>query len=203
MDNKAYLEQIATKERVKRGPILSPMLIKLIAAGLIALITLIIVGGVINGSNEKVTQSYESVYVRIANLSDTQSPLRKNLNRVKDSDLRSYTSTFLSTLNSTFVTLKGIASNIGIKADKISKAVQKQESSNLSSLTSQLDDALLTGTYDRTLGSVVYYQITMLLNFEDAARSKTNNAQFADLLDKSMADLKILQDNFKKWNDTN
>ena len=203
MDNKAYLEQIATKERVNRGPILSPMLIKLIAAGLIALITLIIVGGVINGSNEKVTQSYESVYVRIANLSDTQSPLRKNLNRVKDSDLRSYTSTFLSTLNSTFVTLKGIASNIGIKADKISKAVQKQESSNLSSLTSQLDDALLTGTYDRTLGSVVYYQFTMLLNFEDAARSKTNNAQFADLLDKSMADLKILQDNFKKWNDTN
>ena len=51
MDNKAYLDQIAVKGKVKSGPIFTPMLIKIIAAGVVALITLIIVGAVISSSN--------------------------------------------------------------------------------------------------------------------------------------------------------
>ena len=53
MDNKAYLDQIAVKGKVKSGPIFTPMLIKLIAAGAIILITMIIVGSIISGSNAK------------------------------------------------------------------------------------------------------------------------------------------------------
>ena len=48
MDNKAYLDQIAVKGKVKSGPIFTPMLIKLIAAGVVMLITMIIVGSVIS-----------------------------------------------------------------------------------------------------------------------------------------------------------
>lgn len=192
------------KGKVKRsGPILTPTIIKLIVAGVIALITFITVGVIINNSNAKVIQSYETVYLRINNLSNEVSPLRELINRIKDSDLRSYTDAFLSSLNSTNVTLSGITNNIGVKTDNISKTIQDQEDANLNSLRGQLEDAIYTGTYDRTLGTQLYYQITMLLNYEETARSKTTNQQFADLLDKSTEDLLILQKNFKDWNDHN
>ena len=60
MDNKAYLDQIAVKGKnaTNKEPLLSPLMIKLLVAGVIMLITVIIVGAIFNSANDKITQSY-------------------------------------------------------------------------------------------------------------------------------------------------
>lgn len=203
MDNKAYLDQIAVKGKVKSGPIFTPVLIKAIAAGAVALITMIIVGAVINSSNSKVTQTYERVYLRITNLSSETSPFKTYLDRVKDSGLRAYASALLTSLATTNVTLSGISNNIGINPSGISKTVQNEESANTADLEASFEDAVLTGTIDRTYAAKVYYQVSMLLTYEAAARAKTTNQQFAELLDQSTNDLTILQEKLKKYNESN
>ncbi|MBR3378403.1 hypothetical protein IKG50_03715 [Candidatus Saccharibacteria bacterium] len=200
MDNKAYLDQIAVKGKVKSGPILTPMLIKLIAAGVIALITMIVVGNVISGSNEKVTQTYERAYLRITNLANEEGPLSTYVEKIKDSDLRAYALTLLSTLKSTSTTVSSLSGNIGIKTDKISKTVQSEEDANTSDLSSSFEDAVLTGTLDNVYASKAYYQVTTLIAIEAEARAKTPNVQFAETLDQSTDGLLILQENFKKYN---
>jgi hypothetical protein len=202
MDNKAYLDQIAVKGKVKSsGPILTPIMIKLIVAGVVALLTIIIVAAVINGANAKVTQSFERVYLRISNLSSDNydNPITAYAEKIHDSNLRSYVDLLTSTISSSKTSLDGIIGTIGVKPEAISKEVSEAESANLQTLTSELEEGELSGTLDHVYASDAYYQITTLLQYEAEARKKTNNQQFADILDSSTRDLKILQENFHNW----
>ena len=200
MDNKAYLDQIAVKQKVKTGPILSPMLIKLLVAGVMMLITIFIVGSVISGSNKKVTQSYERAYLRISSLASEESPFRMYLDKVKDSDLRSYAQTMLSSLKSTSISLSGIADSIGINPDEVSEEVQSENDGNLGELNGSFENATLMGTIDQTYAAKAYHQITLLLAIEAEARAKTPNEEFAGVLDQSTNDLNALQEQFRKYN---
>jgi hypothetical protein len=199
MDNKAYLDQIAVKGKVKTGPVITPTLIKLIAAGAITLITLIIVGAVISGSNAKITQAYERVYLRIANLSGEESPLKTYTERINDSDIRAHSIALLSSLKNTNASISGVVDSIGVKPDKISKTVTDEESTILSDLDYSLETAELAGTLDDIYATKAYQHINLLLAIEAEARAKTPNQQFADILDQSTADLEKLQVQFKKF----
>ena len=202
MDNKAYLDQIAVKGKVKSsGPILTPVMIKLIVAGVVALLTIIVVAGVISGANAKVTQSFERVYLRISNLNSDNydNPIPQYAEKIHDSNLRAYIDQFTSSVSSTKTSLDGIVNAIGVKPDSISKEVSEAEANNLSSLQSELEEGELSGTLDHVYASDVYYQITTLLQYEAEARKKTSNQQFADLLDASTRDLQILQESIHNW----
>ena len=199
MDNKAYLDQIAVKGRVKTGPVITPTIIKLIAAGAIMLITLIIVGAVISSSNARVTQTYERVYLRISNLAGEESPLKSYVERIKDSDIRAHASALLSSLKNTNATLTNLTDSIGIKADSITKSVQDEESVTLAELEASLENAVLEGNLDSIYATKAYQHINLLLIIESDARQKTTNQQFADLLDNSTSDLEKLQIQFKKF----
>ncbi|MBR3176915.1 hypothetical protein IKG13_01385 [Candidatus Saccharibacteria bacterium] len=200
MDNKAYLDQIAVKGKVKSGPIFTPMLIKIIAAGVVALITLIIVGAVISSSNSKVTQTYERAYLRITNLANAKGPLQVYAEKVKDSNLRSYALTFFSSLKTTNVSLSGISNNIGIKPNDISKTVKGEEDANTADLEASFNNAVLTGTIDEVYASKFYQQISLLLAIEAEARAKTTNQQFASVLDQSTNDIVIIQNQLNEFN---
>ena len=198
MDNKAYLDQIAVKGKVKSGPIFTPMLIKLVAAGVVALITMIIVGSIISSSNTEVTKTYERVYTRINSLASEQSPLKMYVEKLRNSDVRANALSFLSIIKSTNISLTGLGDNIGIKTGAISKAVTEEDATNTAELTASLDEAVLNGNIDQVYASKLYYQITILLSLEAEARAKTPNQQFASLLDTSTNDLTVLQEQFKK-----
>jgi ABC-type lipoprotein release transport system permease subunit len=176
-------------------------MIKLIVAGVVALLTIIIVAAVINGANAKVTQSFERVYLRISNLSSDNydNPITAYAEKIHDSNLRSYVDLLTSTISSSKTSLDGIIGTIGVKPEAISKEVSEAESANLQTLTSELEEGELSGTLDHVYASDAYYQITTLLQYEAEARKKTNNQQFADILDSSTRDLKILQENFHNW----
>ena len=206
MDKKAYLDQIAVKGKVKSGGIIfTPTLIKLVAAGVVALITIITIGIVISSSNAKVTQSYERVYLRIHNLSTNNyaNPLKKYTEKIRDSNLRSYATTMLSVVTSTDNSLTGIVGTLGVKTDKISKEVSTVESNNVTNLTNILLDASYAGNIDRIYATNASYQISTLLQYENEALKKTSNQSFANVLNQSKTDLTQLQKQFQDWLDNN
>jgi len=204
MDNKAYLDQIAVKGKVKSGPIFTPMLIKLIAAGAIILITMIIVGSIISGSNAKVTQSFERVYVRISNFGndDYENPLQKYADSIRNSDLRTYCEQLRTIMYDTNTRLSSVISSTGVKTDKISKEITSDENLNWSNYTYALDNALLSGTLDRTFATETEYQLSTLIQYEHEALNKSNNQEFSNILQQSIKDLTSLQQNFKSWADS-
>lgn len=204
MDNKAYLDQIAVKGKVKSGPIFTPMLIKLIAAGAIILITMIIVGSIISGSNAKVTQSFERVYVRISNFGndDYENPLQKYADSIRNSDLRTYCEQLRTIMYDTNTRLSSVISSTGVKTDKISKEITSDENLNWSNYIYALDNALLSGTLDRTFATETEYQLSTLIQYEHEALNKSNNQEFSNILQQSIKDLTSLQQNFKSWADS-
>lgn len=204
MDNKAYLDQIAVKGKVKSGPIFTPMLIKLIAAGAIILITMIIVGSIISGSNAKVTQSFERVYVRISNFGgdDYENPLQKYADSIRNSDLRTYCEQLRTIMYDTNTRLSSVISSTGVKTDKISKDITSDESLNWSNYIYALDNALLSGTLDRTFATETEYQLSTLIQYEHEALNKSNNQEFSNILQQSIKDLTSLQQSFKSWADS-
>jgi len=207
MDNKSYLDQIAVKGKVKSsGPVITPVTIKLIVAGVVALLTIVIVAAIISGANAKVTQSFERVYLRISNLSPdnyNDNALVDYLDKLRDSNLRTYADSFLSSLSTSHGKLEGVISSVGVNPDSISKEVDESETSNMSSLQAELEEAELNGTLDEVYASNVYYQISTLLQYEADARKKTNNQQFANILDASTKDLKILEEKVHNWSNAN
>ena len=204
MDNKAYLDQIAVKGKVKSGPIFTPMLIKLIAAGAIILITMIIVGSIISGSNAKVTQSFERVYVRISNFGsdDYENPLQKYADSIRNSDLRTYCEQLRTIMYDTNTRLSSVISSTGVKTDKISKEITNDENLNWSNYIYALDNALLSGTLDRTFATETEYQLSTLIQYEHEALNKSNNQEFSNILQQSIKDLTSLQQSFKSWADS-
>lgn len=204
MDNKAYLDQIAVKGKVKSGPIFTPMLIKLIAAGVVMLITMIIVGSVISSSNAKVTQAHERVYLRITKLGDKSSsaPLAKYSKLLRNSDLRAYATTLHLTLSTTSNNLGGVVASTGVKTSGISSAVTNAENANMSSYTSALEEAILSGTLDRVFATETLYQISTLIQYENESLKKANSQSYANLINQSIQDLTTLEEQFNNWSET-
>lgn len=204
MNGKEYLDQIAVKGKVKSGPIFTPMLIKLVAAGVIALIAIITVGVIISNSNAKVTRTYERVYLRVHNLSGNNymNPFSKYKEKIRDSNLRSYTDTLISVLTTTDSSLSGVVSAVGVKTDKISKEVSTAETANIDTLTGLLLDASYAGNIDRVLATNATYQISTLIQYETEALKKSNNASFTNVVSQSKTDLTQLQSQFQDWVDT-
>lgn len=205
MDNKAYLDQIAVKGKVKSGPIFTPMLIKLIAAGVILLITLFIVGNVISSNNAKLTQTYERVYYRVSQLSassSSQNPIKKYIDKLRDSNLRAYTTNLFSVLTTANQNLSGVISGVGVKTDKLSATVTTAESTTLSAYMAALDNAVLAGTLDRTFASETNYQISTLIQYSNESLKKTNNQAYANTINQFIQDLTVIQQQFEEWSNS-
>jgi len=204
MNGKEYLDQIAVKGKVKSGPIFTPMLIKLIAAGVIALIAIISVGVVISNANAKVTQTYERVYMRVHNLSGSNysNPFKQYTEKLRDSNLRAHADTLFSVLTTTDTSLGGVVSAVGVKTGSISKEVSSAESANVNNIANQLLDAAYAGNIDRVYATNVVYQLSTLIQYENEALKKSNNQSFTNVVNQSKTDLVQLLEQFQEWVDT-
>lgn len=201
MNNKEYLDQIAVKSRVKTGIKITPFMIKVTGGILLVIISLCIVLGIVNGSNAKITQTYERAYLRISNLS-TSNPFQQYSTRLRNSDLLFYYNTFMTSITATNSNLAGALSSVNVKPEKISKEVTEAEATNLAIIDTEISNALYDGDIDRTFASNLYYQISTILQYETDAIAKSKSASFNSILSQSMEDLTILHDQVKKWIDT-
>lgn len=201
MDNKAYLDEIAVKgkRKISAGPILTPVMIKLIAAAVVAVIAMVIIGAILSDRNSQIAEIHESVYARISSLSDKNGFMKENLPRLHNSQLRSHAVMLQSTLSSTKTDLDTLIKGGALKVDPkhLSDGAKKTNNSEISRLSGVLSNAYLDGHLDTTFASEVYYEIELLISLETQARAKTSDARYAEILDRSMDDLLKLEDTFR------
>lgn len=194
MDNQSYLDQIAVKGKTKVNsePLLSPLMIKIIIAGIIALITIVIVGSILNSANSGTISMYERLYLRITNLHGSKGPYQKYSKYLRSSNLRGYASDLETSLTNTGNQIKGAVSKAGVDTSHISSDVKKEESSRISSLLSKLENARLTGVIDPTYATSVSNEINQLIILERQVRSKTSDTGVAGVIDSSLNDLQAI-----------
>ena len=203
MDNKAYLDEIAVKGKKKfsAGPILTPVMIKLIIVGVAALIAMIVVATMLSNQNDGSAALHESVYLRITSLMDKKGPVQTYIKKVKSTDLRTWTTQLLSSLTNAESSIKAVSGKIGLKTGSYGKDVTADNTAQMSTLTNDLERAYLSGRLDVIYATDMSYQLTLLINLETQARSKTNDATYAQALDTSINDLTSLEENFRDYSD--
>ncbi|MBO4855057.1 hypothetical protein J5500_01455 [Candidatus Saccharibacteria bacterium] len=204
MDNKAYLDEIAVKGKKKfsAGPILTPVMIKLIIVGVAAVIAMIVVATMLGSKKDDSAAIHENVYFRMTRLIDKKGPLATYIKKLKSSELRTYTSTLSSSLTTTTTSIKAVAGKIGLNTNSASGPVSSEINSLFTTLDSELDRAYLSGNLDVTYASSIAYQLALLISLETQARSKTSDATYAKTLDESKADLESLEESFRNYADT-
>lgn len=199
MDNKAYLDEIAVKGKKKfsAGPILTPVMIKLIAAAAVAVVAMIVVGGILASKNGEVAEVHQMVYARIESLLDDEGPLNSYSERLKSSDLRTYTVQLLSSLESSRSAIETSGQNV-----TASGKVTDENSGLMMTYMNELEDGMLSGQLDKVYATDTAYHLSLLISLEQQARAKATNDVYANALDASIRDLQTLQKNFKEYSDT-
>ena len=133
---------------------------------------------------------------------DYENPLQKYADSIRNSDLRTYCEQLRTIMYDTNTRLSSVISSTGVKTDKISKEITSDENLNWSNYIYALDNALLSGTLDRTFATETEYQLSTLIQYEHEALNKSNNQEFSNILQQSIKDLTSLQQSFKSWADS-
>ena len=204
MDNKSYLDQIAVKGKnsSKSEPLLSPVMIKLLIAGVIALITIIIVGVMISNTNSKLTQSYERLYLRLSQMCDSNGPYKKYARFISSSTLASHALSLETTLTTTNKTLESMLSKLDVDKTNITKEVKSEETKTFNNYMTQLDNASISDQMDAYYSSQTANRIMQIVTLEKQVLKKTKSESLPGLLTTSINDLESLYEDFKNFNDS-
>ena len=203
MDNKTYLDQIAVKGKkaMPSKPLLTPAIIKLLAAGIVAIILIFVVIAMLNSNNSKITQKYEALYARATNLVQESGPLVLYDQKLKSSTLRQYNSTFKSTVDSFNSTYSGMTTTAGFDPLLLSSEVTEEESKNNYTIESQLSTGYLNGTLDEVYAATMYYQVSVLLSMNEEAMTASTNIELSSVLNNFKTELVELQKLYKNYTD--
>ena len=203
MDNKAYLDQIAVKGKkaMPSKPLLTPAIIKLLAAGIVAIILIFVVIAMLNSNNSKITQKYEALYARATNLVEESGPLVLYDQKLKSSTLRQYNSTFKSTVDSFNSTYSGMTTTAGFDPLSLSSEVTEEESKNNYTIERQLSTGYLNGTLDEVYAATMYYQVSVLLSMNEEAMTASTNIELSSVLNNFKTELVELQKLYKNYTD--
>ena len=204
MDNKAYLDQIAVKGKktVNHEPLLTPVMIKILVAGVIMLITIIIVAAMISNTNAKLTQSYERLYLRITQMCGNKGPYRTYAKNIKSPQLLSYANQLETSITNTNNSLSGVWGKLEVSKDKLTKEVKEEENTAFNSYMSRLQEASISGQMDAYYSSQTANQIMKLKTLERQIIKKTTNKTLTPILEQSARDLDELYDLFQNFNDS-
>ena len=203
MDNKAYLDEIAVKGKKKfsAGPILTPVMIKLIIVGVAAVISLIVVATMLGSRNDGSAALHEAVYLRINSLMDKKGPVQSYIKMVKDTNLRTWTTQLISSLTTAQTSIKAVSNKIGLNTSGSDADVKAENTKQMNTFKSDLERAYLSGRLDTIYATDMSYQLTLLINLENQARVRTSDATYAKALDDSIRDLTTLEESFRDYSD--
>ena len=203
MDNKAYLDEIAVKGKKKfsAGPILTPVMIKLIIVGVAAVISLIVVATMLGSRNDGSAALHEAVYLRINSLMDKKGPVQSYIKKVKDTNLRTWTTQLISSLTPAQTSIKAVSKKIGLNTSGSDADVKAENTKQMNTFKSDLERAYLSGRLDTIYATDMSYQLTLLINLENQARVRTSDATYAKALDDSIRDLTTLEESFRDYSD--
>lgn len=203
MDNQSYLDQIAVKGKNTSNsePLLSPLMIKLLIAGVVALVTIIIVGLMISNANARVTQSYERLYLRVSQMCGSKGPYQNYGRLINSSTLASHANRLETSLTKTSTDLEGVLKKFNIEKNKISKDVKKDEEKTFNAYMSDLERASISGQMDSYYSSQTANRIMQIVSIERQILNKTDNDALKGIINTSIGDLESLYTDFRDFND--
>ncbi|MBR6811148.1 hypothetical protein IKM56_01780 [Candidatus Saccharibacteria bacterium] len=204
MDNKAYLDQIATKGQQQKSisSFISPAIIKLLLGAVILIVLIVVLTAVINSSNKGRYDSYSELYLRLSQLTAEDGPIDSNQEKLRSSKLRSNTANFMTIENSFLQKYSSMASQVGFSTVPNSK-ISSSVSSDIGSYTTSLDNAYMNGHLDHTFASETNYQVAILIQLETTIYNDTDNTTLKDLLSANLENLKSYQAIYKEYINNN
>ena len=197
MDNKAYLDSIAVKgQNTEKKPLLSPTLIKFLLIGLIVIFALLGLLVVIQKANKRDYTSYSSLYLRTQNIVSEESPVLVYPEKLKSSDLRSWSTLLVDSIEQLNAGLASQLQNEGFSAGDIDADVTASEDATFSNYQEEIEDAYMSGMLDRTYAYETSYQITLIIAAEEAVISQATDASLKATLESNIEELEVLEEKF-------
>lgn len=173
-----YLNKISTPQ--KRGLALSRTQILIVGAVLIVATIVVMILALMNSSGPSMAAQSQHLVARTSALVDTTKKSQKN---IKSRDLSVLNSSLTVQMTSAQTTLTEVLSKQGLNVTKIDKEVTAAESN--SALLDKLNDAHLSGIFDRVYSREMSYELQkMLINvkkFYAASSSAETKGQFESI----------------------
>ena len=203
MNNQDYLDQItasAQGSQSKRNMIISPLVLKLLIAGVVLAILIIVFGSIFGNMGTKTEDVAKQLSLRLANVSTTIETYNPN---VKSSQLRKEGSGVKSVINNTQRDLnKFLEEKYNYtKVDQKSK-LYADETSFIEKANKELEYARLNAFLDRVYLNQLLYQIEQIVVLESNINSRTDNQNLKDIVQSSMNNLKQSYESLEKLTDS-
>lgn len=198
MNNMDYLSQITgSVQGSNKGnggqKLLTPLMIKIIAVGVVLFVLLLVVGGMLGGLASKAADLAKQIDVRMTNLIALEDTYGKE---VKSPKLRALGDTMNGVMTDTTQKLTALL-NETEKFD-VSKPTGKfadEEAKTSEELGVAFENAWLNGQLDEVFVREMSYQVTVLLSMESEVLERTQNEELQGIMNKSTEDLQIIQSN--------
>ena len=200
MDNKAYLEKIASETRISKpkatgflGKLgLSPMMKKLLIGAVAVAFFFIILGTALGGGDK------DKLSLRTTNL---VSVIEHYTPYVKSSKLRSLGNSLKAVINQVnYAANTSLADDFDAKGSKPQKEqTTLDEDAWRLELEESLENARLNGILDRVYSRDYAYQIGMLISLENDIIKKSKKENLTSALEKSLPNLDQLYDQFDNF----
>lgn len=207
MDGQEYLDQISATTTPSSQPskfnlknILSSKLFRIIAAGIIFFILLIIVGNIIGSSASKGRTLAEQLELRLTNLTTM---LEEESNEyLKDTNLRSYNTALAGILKNTNTQLTNYLTEAGVDIKSIPASIQTKETDYIEALKAELEEARLNGLYDRTYVNLISTEINLIVALEENILDRTSSEALTDILNQSITSLNSILESYDNFDNS-
>lgn len=208
MDGQDYLNQISATTAPSGQPskfnfknLVSSKLFRIIGAGVILIILLIIVGNIISSASNRARNLAEQLELRLTNIT---SMLEEESNDyLKDTNLRSYNTALIGILKNTDTQLTDFLTEAyGFSTKNIPADIQTSEADYIEVLKAELEEARLNGLYDRTYVNSMSTEINLIIALEENILDRTSNETLTDILNQSISSLTSILESYDSFNNS-
>lgn len=208
MDGQEYLDQISAttapsgqSSKFDLKNIISSKLFRIIGAGIIFFILLIIVGNILSSASNKGRNLAEQLELRLTNLT---AMLDEECNEyLKDATLRSYNTSLSSIFKNTDTQLtEYLTEAYNFNAKSIPANIQGEEADYIEVLKAELEEARLNGLFDRTYVNSMSTEINLIIALEENILDRTSSEQLTDILNQSISSLTSILESYESFNNS-
>ncbi len=203
MDNQEYLKQISSTVRPEKKStgFLSSALFKVIVAGVVALIIVLVAGSIITGSKPKVKDRVISLELHI---DSTLSVISDYQPLLKSSILRSNSASLSGVLSNTNRELTNyIEEKYSYKASSSENKKMKEEAdAHKSELENDLFEAKINGILDRIFAHKMAFEIALIISDEKSIYDASGDENLKSMILTSYNSLSNLYDKFNEFSET-
>lgn len=191
-----YLDQIAPQAQRHSFMMNKPRLYVFI--GIIAVVLVIILSVTVGAISNAQKQPWERLSAR---LTATSAVANSSSSKIKNSQLRSTNSNVAISLTNTQRDITAPLTKLGLKADKISPSIVKEESS--AAMLARLEDARLNAKYDSTYAREMGYQLSNLLTLLKQMYANSTSSSNKAFLEAAYNNFSPLQKSLAEFSASN